>query len=268
MSMSLKKSTYNIPGMDCPSEEGMIRIKLDVYEEVLHLEFDLEGRSLVVFHTGDSDRITDTLDGLGFGSNLQLTQEARFDELPHTRNTDRKLLLYVLAINFAFFVIEAITGYLAQSLGLLADSLDMFADSIVYGLSLLAVSAGIRARKMTAGVGGIFQSVLAVYGFYEVISRFLNPGEIPGFAMMIGVSTLALGANTASLLILRKSKSEGEHIQASMIFTSNDVIANLGVILAGVLVYFLKSPVPDLVVGSVVFALVMRGAYRILQLAR
>ncbi|HPI87403.1 MAG TPA: cation transporter, partial [Bacteroidales bacterium] len=57
------------------------------------------------------------------------------------------------------------------------------------------------------------------------------------------------------------------HMRASMIFTSNDVIINAGVILAGFLVHWLGSGYPDLVIGSVVFVIVARGAFRILKLA-
>ncbi len=57
-------------------------------------------------------------------------------------------------------------------------------------------------------------------------------------------------------------------MKASMIFTSNDVIINLGVILAGVLVLWLDSNKPDLIIGSIVFVLVIQGAFRILKLGR
>jgi Co/Zn/Cd efflux system component len=57
-------------------------------------------------------------------------------------------------------------------------------------------------------------------------------------------------------------------MQASMIFTSNDVIINLGVIVAGILVNWLHSSTPDLIIGSIVFALVIQGAFRILKLSK
>jgi Co/Zn/Cd efflux system component len=47
-----------------------------------------------------------------------------------------------------------------------------------------------------------------------------------------------------------------------------DVIVNLGVIVAGVIVYLTASMLPDLIVGTIVFVLVGRGAYRILQLSK
>ena len=86
---------------------------------------------------------------------------------------------------------------------------------------------------------------------------------------MIIVSILALIANGICLYILQKSKSKNEaHMKASMIFTSNDVIINLGVIIAGFLVHLLNSNKPDLIIGTIVFILVIQGAFRILKLGR
>jgi Co/Zn/Cd efflux system component len=85
---------------------------------------------------------------------------------------------------------------------------------------------------------------------------------------MIIISFLALTGNAICLYLLQKSKSQETHIQASMIFTSTDVIVNLGVIVAGVVVYLTTSKLPDLIVGTIIFVLVGRGAYRILQLSK
>ena len=84
---------------------------------------------------------------------------------------------------------------------------------------------------------------------------------------MIYVSALAMAGNILCLVLLQRSKPKEAHMQASMIFTSNDVIANAGVILAGAFVYFTASRIPALIMGTLVFALVARGAFRILRLA-
>jgi Co/Zn/Cd efflux system component len=102
----------------------------------------------------------------------------------------------------------------------------------------------------------------------DVIRRFLGYEEIPDFRVMIIVSIFALIANAMCLYLLKKSKSEEAHMKASMIFTSNDVIINLGVIVAGSLVYFFNSKIPDLIVGALVFLIVSRGALSILKLSR
>jgi Co/Zn/Cd efflux system component len=88
----------------------------------------------------------------------------------------------------------------------------------------------------------------------------------PSVAIIL-ISLFALAGNALSLHLLQKSKSQEAHMQASMIFTSNDVIANVGVILAGILVVITNSRIPDLVIGVIIFAIVGRGAFRILRLS-
>ena len=124
-------------------------------------------------------------------------------------------------------------------------------------------------KKRIARLAGYLQITLAVIGFLEVLRRFVLAENLPGFPTMIITSVFALIANGICLYILQKSKSKEEaHMKASMIFTSNDVIINLGVITAGFLVSWLHSDKPDLIVGIIVFVLVIRGAYRILSLSK
>ena len=83
----------------------------------------------------------------------------------------RTLLWTVLAINAAFFVIEATTGLISGSMALVADSLDMLADALVYGLSLTAVGGTLTRKQTVARWSGYFQLTLAVVGFGEVLRR-------------------------------------------------------------------------------------------------
>ena len=124
-------------------------------------------------------------------------------------------------------------------------------------------------KKRIAKTAGYFQIALAVIGFIEVLRRFFGEEKLPNFSTMIIVSIFALIANGICLYILQKSKSKEEaHMKASMIFTSNDVIINLGVISAGLLVNWLDSSKPDLIIGTIVFVLVIQGAIRILKLGK
>jgi len=263
------RSEYKIPKMDCPSEENMIRLKLEGLQVIKKLEFDIENRNLTVFHTKENEEIFSRLESLNFG--VKLSRSDTIDETEITTESSdvqSKLLWSVLIINFGFFIIELTTGLISNSMGLIADSLDMLADSFVYGLSLWAVGSTIIRKKKVALMSGYFQLTLALLGIFEVIRRFLGFDSIPDFRMMIGVSILALIANAICLFLLQKSKSKEAHMKASMIFTSNDVIINSGVILAGLLVLLTHSGYPDLIIGSIVFLIVVRGAIRILKLGR
>jgi Co/Zn/Cd efflux system component len=158
------------------------------------------------------------------------------------------------------------TGLISKSMGLVADSLDMLADAVVYGISLIAVGRSLQAKKMTARTAGILQFILAIVGFAEVIRRFFNPELVPDFKIMILISILALIGNSICLYLLQKSKSREAHIQASRIFTANDVLINFGVITAGILVFVSNSRIPDLVIGTIVFLIVFKAAIKIYRL--
>lgn len=262
------KSTYKISKLDCPSEESLIRIKLEGLSSIKSLIFDIENRNLTVFHSEGSGEIEKRLNELNLGSERKETTIVKQEEFITNPSVQSKLLWTVLIINFAFFIIEITTGFISKSMGLVADSLDMLADAMVYGLSLWAVGSTVFRKKKVARLSGYFQLALALIGLIEVIRRFISVEAVPDFRTMIIVSILALVANSICLYLLQKSKSEEAHMKATMIFTSNDIIINTGIIVAGILVLLTHSKYPDLIIGAIVFLIVVRGAFRILKLGK
>ena len=106
---------------------------------------------------------------------------------------------------------------------------------------------------------------LAGGALFEVVRRFLVGSEPDSLAMIV-ISLLAMAANVICLVFLSRNQSSGAHMSASRIFTANDVIANGGVILAGVLVAWTGSRLPDLLLGALISIVVCSGAIRILRL--
>jgi Co/Zn/Cd efflux system component len=141
----------------------------------------------------------------------------------------------------------------------------LLADAGVYGLSLYAVARSARLKLRAAHVSGWLQAALALGALADVTRRLLL-GSAPEGAAMMGVSLLALAANVTSLLLVARHRDGGAHMKASLIFSTNDVLANLGVILAGLLVAWTGSRLPDLAIGAAVALLVLTGGLRILRL--
>lgn len=260
----MKKSTFSITKMDCPSEESLIRAKLSDFPDI-SFDFNIPERRLVVYHLNDIEPIARAISELSLNSSL-ISTESTEGAVGRGHEDERRLLLTVLLINLGFFMLEIIAGFLADSMGLVADSLDMLADAFVYGLGLYAVGKLNRSKRRVAKISGYLQLTLAILGMVEILRRFFGYEETPGFRTMVAVSLLALAGNAACMVLLQRSKSDEAHIQAGRIFTSNDVLANIGVILAGAGVYLTGSKIPDLLIGSIVFILVLRGAIRILKL--
>lgn len=265
--------TFKVSEMDCAAEEQLVRMQLADHADVLGLSFDLGQRTLVVISNGDGKAVEDSLRALNLGARLietNLIEDVALeaDKRDGEEERQRSLLVIVLFINAGLFVLEMGIGLFAGSMGLVADSLDMLADAFVYGLSICAVGKAARRKLSVARVSGYLQLLLALFGMFEVLRRFLGGAEAPDFWLMIAISLVALAGNAASLLVLQRAQSQEAHFQASWIFTTNDVIVNLGVIAAGVLVFATGSAVPDLMIGTIVFVLVARGALRILAIAK
>ena len=262
------RSTFRVRDMDCSAEEQLVRMRLEPIEAVRQLVFDLPARRVEVYHAGIVEPITAALSSLDLGTTLVSSQAGAAPVSGRDEAAQRRTLWWVLGINAAFFVLELAIGLVSGSMGLVADSLDMLADASVYALSLLVVGAAVARKRRVAAVSGYLQVALAVLGLVEVARRVFGGGEVPAFRTMIVVAALALVANTVCLWLLQRQRSDEAHMQASQIFTSNDIVINGGVIVSGLLVYSLGTRWPDLLVGVIVFAIVLRGAVRILKLSK
>lgn len=265
-------SEFLVPKLDCPSEEHMIRMALEGIEPKIIIEFDTPNRKLRVLHRGSIEEAEKRLVSLGLGASRETTQPIDENELSqaHTASfavdqAEARLLKWLLAINFLMFVVEIVVGALAQSTGLIADSLDMFADAAVYGVALYAVGRTVQLKVQAAHLAGWLQVILALGALSEVFRRFVFGSE-PASELMMGFGFVALVANVTCLVLLAKNRDGGAHMKASWIFSANDVIANVGVILAGLLVALTGSRYPDLIIGLIIGVIVLSGARRILKL--
>lgn len=189
------------------------------------------------------------------------------NEFQEAAELERRTLMVLLALNALMFIVEALTGWLADAAGLLADSLDMLADASVYAVALYAVGRSSRIQSNAATASGIVQIALGLGVLLDVARRLVGGSEPQSVLMMI-VGALALAANVTCLTLIAKHRHGGVHMRASWIFSANDVIANIGVIVSGALVLVLGTRIPDLVIGGVIAIIVVRGGIRILREVR
>ena len=269
----MNRTSYHVEQMDCSAEEQMVRMRLSALDGIRRLVFDLPARRVDVFHTSDRAALTAALEGLGLGAREvehaeRVSDASMGDPGAASDDDEQRPLVAALAINAAFFVGELTAGLLAGSMGLVADSLDMLADSLVYALSLAAVGGSVLRKKRLARYSGFLQLALAVIGLVEVVRRFVLREDAPDVATMVIVSVLALGGNVATLWLLSKAKRGEAHVEASWIFTSNDIKVNGLVIVSALLVWATASAIPDLLAGALIFLIVANGARQILALSR
>lgn len=265
----MNRTRVSVPKMDCAAEERLVRMTLDGRPEIRRIDADLATRELTIVHGGDAHQIAALLEPLNLGATVvESTGASEIDDIPRpTRADEARTLKVVLAINATMFAGEAIGAFLADSSALLADSLDMFADAAVYGIALFGVHRARATQLRAARVSGVLQLLLALGALGEVMRRLVFGSE-PEAPLMVMVAGVALAANVTTMWLLARHRTGGAHMQASWIFTTNDVIANIGVIVAAGLVRLLDSAVPDLVVATGIALVVLNGAIRILRIGR
>ncbi|MDE2607495.1 MAG: cation transporter [Burkholderiales bacterium] len=264
----LIRTVFSVPKMDCPSEENLVRMALADLPGTSALDFDLPNRQLTVLHEAAASEVLSRLERLQLGAVQQASAVAEVAAMSLPDAGDRseaRTLRILLAINASMFVLELVIGLVVESTGLVADSLDMFADAGVYGLALYAVGRSAAMKFRAAHLAGWLQVALAAGALVEVARRFAFGSE-PEAAWMMGIGLLALIANATCLVLVARQRDRGAHMKASYIFSATDVIANLGVVLAGILVSWTGSRYPDLVLGTAIAAVVLAGGMRILRL--
>jgi cation diffusion facilitator family transporter len=175
-----------------------------------------------------------------------------------------KTLRLALALNATMFIVEFIGGIIGESSSLIADSLDMLADASAYGIAIAAVSRGARFKVRAATISGAILFLLGLGACVAVIARALTGSE-PESLVMAALATPALIVNTIVLRLLSKHRHGEVHLRATWIFTRADVIANLAILIASLLVFVTSSRYPDLVVGFGIGLYVIREALEILR---
>jgi Co/Zn/Cd efflux system component len=175
-----------------------------------------------------------------------------------------RVLWIVLAINAMMFLVEGTAGLLAHSTSLLADALDMLGDALVYGFSLfvLARSAQWQAKAVLAKGAFMLAFGLAVLG--EATYKAFIP-VMPGVATMGIIGSLALAANLVCFGLLYRYRSDNLNMSSTWLCSRNDLIANMGVLLAAGGSYLLASRWPDILIGSIIAGLFIISAWKVLR---
>jgi len=186
------------------------------------------------------------------------------EELEIRTAEQRKILWAVLALNVLLAIAFLIAGLSADSSALIANGLDNASDGIVYIITLLALNRPLVWKRAAARVSGGLLVLFAVVILFDVGRRFLDDPEPLGYPMMV-MAVVAATVNALCVWLLWKIQDAEVDVRAAKTFSTNDFMANAGVLVGGGLVLWTGQAWPDLVVGLAVAAIALKGAISILQ---
>ena len=175
----------------------------------------------------------------------------------------RRVLIVVLTINAVMFFAEFGAGLVAGSAALMADATDMLGDALVYGVSLYAIARSDRWKAGVAAFKGAFILLLGL-GILVNVAIKIQSGVPPSSSLMLVFGGAALVANLVCLGLLWRFRAQDVNMASTWECSRNDVISNVGVLIAAALVAVTSSPWPDIFIGLAMAAVVLRSAVRVL----
>jgi cation diffusion facilitator family transporter len=188
-------------------------------------------------------------------------------DLTHTTHEYRRALWIVVFLNGGYGIIEMIGGFLADSQALKADALDFLGDGSITLLGLLALSWGTLWRARAAFLQGLFLGALGIAVLASTAYRVLVL-HMPEAELMGAFGLIALVVNVAAAMVLMKHREGDANVRAVWLFSRNDAIGNVAVVIAAGLVWLTGTPWPDLVVAAGIAALFLHSAWEIVKDAR
>ncbi len=161
----------------------------------------------------------------------------------------RRALTVTFGLTFTYFIVEVVGGLLTNSLALLADAAHMLTDVFGLGLALFAIWISQRPANAAKTYGYYRVEILAAlanalvlfwisfYILYEAYRRFQEPPEVNSLPMMV-VAAVGLAVNLVGIYNLRRGSKESLNVQGAFLEVVSDTLGSLGVIVAGLIMYF------------------------------
>lgn len=180
----------------------------------------------------------------------------------------RRAIATVALANLAFFGVEFAVAFRIGSVSLFADSIDFLEDASLNGLILIALAWNAEKRAL---VGMALAGILLIPGvatLWTAASKLAFPAAPEPFSLSLtGLGALAVNLSCALLLAYYRHHG-GSLTKAAFLSARNDAIANVAIILAGLLTTLWPSPWPDVAVGLGIAAMNLGAAREVFLAAR
>ncbi len=189
-------------------------------------------------------------------------------QFPPTETAFRRAVLIVAVLNFVYFCIESGVALAIGSVSLFADAIDFFEDAAVNTLIVFALGwSPARRTQVSILLAAVlfFPGIATLWTAWEKFLSPIPPAAIP--LSLTGLGALAVNLYCAGLLVRFRAHS-GSLAKAAFLSARNDALANIAIVLAGLITRVIPSAWPDLLVGIGIFFMNLDAAREILSAAR
>jgi cation diffusion facilitator family transporter len=175
-----------------------------------------------------------------------------------------KTLKIVLLINVVLFCLTAYYGWSANSTGLMSESIDDFGDAVTYALSLYVIYKSNQMKAKMAFVKGCLILLGALFVLSQVILHIID-NTVPIFETMGTVAFIALLLNLTCFFLLTRYREQDINMSSVWECSRNDILNNVSIIVASVLVWMTNLGWADIAVGLVLSILLLKSSFNVLK---
>lgn len=262
---------YRVTGMDCARCAEKIQSAVAKLPGVTEARVSIAS-SMMILQVDKAERcepvIKATVDELGYRLARQEDSADTGSEsakaLVHRTRPYRQALVAVVVINVGYGLIEFVAGFVARSQALKADALDFVGDGLISFLGLLATGWSLAWRAKSALIQGYFLAALGALILLNTGYRILAL-DPPKAELMGWFGIAALTSNVTAALILLPHRSGDANVRAVWLFSRNDALGNLAVVMAAGLVILTGKAWPDLLVAVIIAGLFLQSAWSIVR---
>ncbi|MGV3707377.1 MAG: cation transporter [Gemmatimonas sp.] len=187
--------------------------------------------------------------------------------LPTDTPNYRRALWIVALLNSGYGVVEGAGGILSGSQALKADALDFIGDGAVTFLAIAALGWPIVRRARIALMQGFLLGALGlgvlVTTAFRVVTAAPPEPEVMGLLGGIG-----LAVNLLAAVVLMPYRKGDVNARAVWLYSRNDALGNLAVVVAAAFVAATHTAWPDIIVAAVVASLFLQSSWSIVRKAR
>lgn len=260
---------YRVAGMDCSACAAKIEGATRVLPGVEQVDVSIASQEMALRIDRPADRlpaVERVVEGLGYRL-ARMQEDSATPDLGHVAPAYRRALWIVVLLNLGYGIVEIVGGFIAGSQALKADALDFIGDGLISWIGLVAIGWGLAARAKAALLQGIFLAAMGVGVLgataYRVMVLYQPQADLMG---ALGVAALAV--NIAAAVVLLPHRTGDANMRAVWLFSRNDALGNVAVIVASVLVAWTGTHWPDLAVAAVIAGLFLHSSWIIVRDAR
>ena len=161
----------------------------------------------------------------------------------------RRVLGAALLINAVVFIFELGGGLLSHSEAVLADSVHLLSHLLVIGISLFVVSRDQLWKLKAALLKSLIIFGLSLNILFEAVDALSNPHHSPQPLVMSAVSVVAFLGNVGTFWLMARYRNQDLNMKSAWVCSQADLLTNLGLFFASVLVAVFHSGIPDVMLS-------------------